>query len=379
MEGSSQDRTGIALSLSGGGYRAMVFHLGAIWRLNQAGLLSKLTRVCSVSGGSITAGALALWWRNLAFDADGVAQRLDIFIDEVRKFAHVTVDAGAIIGGILLPGTINDRVVSAYDKHLFHHATLQDLPSEGPGTPRFCFLATNIQTGALWRFQKCYMGDYHVGLLRDPAVPLAFAVAASSAFPPVLSPAVLKLNTPFAATQGADLQRPPFTTHVTLSDGGVYDNLGLEPTKGFRTVLVSDAGQKMSPEPEPAHNWAQHSIRVMEVIDNQVRSLRKRHLIDAFKRGDYAHGDPEGAYWGIRTDFAGYEVSDPLGCLSRNPNPLAAIPTRLQAMDDSTQEMLINWGYAICDAALRKYGASLVTRYGAKIAEPDRFPYPRGY
>ena len=47
--------SGIALCLSGGGYRAMVFHLGALWRLNELGFLPKLARVSSVSGGSITA------------------------------------------------------------------------------------------------------------------------------------------------------------------------------------------------------------------------------------------------------------------------------------------------------------------------------------
>ena len=45
---------GIALCLSGGGYRAMLFHLGAIWRLNELGYLQQLKRVSSVSGGSIT-------------------------------------------------------------------------------------------------------------------------------------------------------------------------------------------------------------------------------------------------------------------------------------------------------------------------------------
>jgi len=44
---------GIALCLSGGGYRAMLFHLGALWRLNEAGCLPKLARVSNVSGGSI--------------------------------------------------------------------------------------------------------------------------------------------------------------------------------------------------------------------------------------------------------------------------------------------------------------------------------------
>ncbi|HEX9415372.1 MAG TPA: patatin-like phospholipase family protein, partial [Gaiellaceae bacterium] len=53
---------GIALCLSGGGYRAMLFHLGALWRLNEAGYLPKLDRVSSVSGGSMTNGALALSW-----------------------------------------------------------------------------------------------------------------------------------------------------------------------------------------------------------------------------------------------------------------------------------------------------------------------------
>src|ERR1044072_5945833 len=51
---------GVALCLSGGGYRAMLFHLGALWRLNEAGLLRGLVRVSSVSGGSITAGVLGM-------------------------------------------------------------------------------------------------------------------------------------------------------------------------------------------------------------------------------------------------------------------------------------------------------------------------------
>jgi NTE family protein len=63
----------VGLCLSGGGYRAMLFHLGALWRLNQLGYLAKLDRVSSVSGGSITAAALARRWGELSFDADQVA------------------------------------------------------------------------------------------------------------------------------------------------------------------------------------------------------------------------------------------------------------------------------------------------------------------
>src|SRR5262245_14136839 len=73
---------GIALCLSGGGYRAMLFHVGALWRLNELGYLPKLTRVSSVSGGSITAGTLGLNWGKLAFDAGGVAAAFDTHLVE---------------------------------------------------------------------------------------------------------------------------------------------------------------------------------------------------------------------------------------------------------------------------------------------------------
>jgi NTE family protein len=61
---------GTALCLSGGGYRAMLFHVGALWRLYDARLLQDIQRISSVSGGSITAGVLALKWSEFSFDPD---------------------------------------------------------------------------------------------------------------------------------------------------------------------------------------------------------------------------------------------------------------------------------------------------------------------
>src|ERR1700688_3197597 len=96
---------GVALALSGGGYRAMMFHVGALYRLNEVGLLGKLTRISSVSGGSITAAYLGLRWADLQFQ-DGTAAKFGLFVDNIRAMAETTVDVGAIIGGILLPGAI---------------------------------------------------------------------------------------------------------------------------------------------------------------------------------------------------------------------------------------------------------------------------------
>jgi NTE family protein len=370
---TGQLEDGIALSLSGGGYRAMVFHLGALLRLNEVGLLAKLTRVSSVSGGSITAGVLALAWKELRFK-NGIADNLQIVVSRVRELANTTIDAGAVIGGILLPGSISDRVASAYDRVLFHGKKLNDLSDEMPGkVPRFVFNATNVQTAALWRFSKQYMGDYRVGLIDQPDVALARVVAASSAFPPVLSPLTLTNNQPVRKTKGADLSHAPYTQRVVLSDGGVYDNLGLETIfKRYATLLVSDAGQKIAPEEDPAHDWVRHSVRILDTVDNQVRSLRKRQLIDAYLRGEHT-----GCYWGIRTHYADYQLTDdPLKCAARDPNYLAEIPTRLQAMDDDEQERLINWGYAVCDAALRAHIDA--TKFGISISSP-RFPFPQEY
>src|SRR6185503_2045298 len=111
-EGASGPRPGIALCLSGGGYRAMIFHLGALWRLNQLGFLKKLLRVSSVSGGSITAGVLALAWKSLQFNENGVATNLEeLVIKRLRRFANNTVDQGSIIKGIIMPRhSISDEV-----------------------------------------------------------------------------------------------------------------------------------------------------------------------------------------------------------------------------------------------------------------------------
>jgi NTE family protein len=51
---------GNALCLSGGGYRAMLFHVGVLWRFYELGLLQGMARISGVSGGSITAGCW-LW------------------------------------------------------------------------------------------------------------------------------------------------------------------------------------------------------------------------------------------------------------------------------------------------------------------------------
>lgn len=351
----------VALCLSGGGYRAMLFHAGVLWRLNEVGWLPRLDRVSSVSGGSIAAGVLALSWGRgeLDFVDDKARNLVDRVIAPLRGLAGRTIDVPSALEGILRH-TAADHAADRYSHHLFGDATLQDLPAR----PLFIFNATSLQSGELFRFTRPYLADWRVGKTADPTLTVAKAVAASAAFPPVLSPALVDLKGHDWQDPG-ELTEPAYREQAVLADGGVYDNLGLETAwKRCRTVLVSDAGGHMDDDPRPHHDPVLLMLRVLHVIDNQVRDLRKRECIAGFQRGDRT-----GAYWGIRGNIADYGVPDPLGCSFPVTTALAQTPTRLAAMPDDLQKRLINWGYAICDAALRAH-------VEPHPQPPDAFPYP---
>lgn len=334
---------GIGIALSGGGYRAMLFHIGALLRLFETGILARAQRVSSVSGGSITAAKLALELPQLQTRADFLAR----VAEPLRALAATTVDAEAIIAGVLLPGSVSDRVAAAYDRALFHGATLQDLPD----APRFVINATNVETGTLFRFSKPYARDWRIGVIELPNFPLADVVAASSAFPPVLSPFMLDVEPADFTTVEAGTD-PKLLRDIMLTDGGVYDNLGLETVyKRYKTLLVSDAGGALGDDPNPPADWARHAKRVLDIVHGQVSNVRVRQLIAAYKAGQRA-----GCYWGIRTPIERYQVADALTAPADNTRELALTPTRLKRMSASLQDRLINWGYAAADASMRGPG-----------------------
>ncbi|MDH3844623.1 MAG: patatin-like phospholipase family protein [Myxococcales bacterium] len=366
---------GIGLCLSGGGYRAMLFHVGVLWRLAELGYLGtadrtgkfgplgSLERISSVSGGSITSAVLGLAWKDLKVDEPGSPDRFrEHVVDSIQEFASTTTVS--ILSGLwaALVSTVNERVVKIYRKRLYGDKTLQDLPDH----PWFIINATNLQSGALWRFSKRYARDWRVGEIKNPVDKIAKAVGASSAFPPFLSPARFKYaESLYTAGSGADLQRPPFTTRPILSDGGVYDNLGLETVfKNYRTVIVSDAGGGYEPKKEVPGEWVQQSYRVLDTIDNQVRSLRKRLLLSAL-----IGKERFGTFFSIRGNIEEYPASDKLKCPYERTQKLADIPTDLAAKDTTTQRRLINWGYAICDAGIRAWVED-------GLRAPDDFPFP---
>ena len=297
----------------------------------------------------------------------------------------------ALVG--LLPGfSAAGQVARSYESHLFGTRTLQDIPDQ----PRFVFCATNLQSGVLFRFSKPYAGDYVIGRLDKPTVRLSEAVAASSAFPPVLSPMTLTLpEGSFAAwpTQSGTSVLPQedlgaMRKAVMLTDGGVYDNHGLEPiVKRYMTVLVSDGGAPFGRSADIGFDWVRQLRRILDVTDNQVRALRRRNLIDRLKAGKAAldagklaaNGTSSyerfGAYWGIDTDAANVAPPGALPCDGPLTDRLARTSTRLSGLGETVSKQLVNWGYAICDRCVRTHyrGSEPLS------AAPAAWPYPEAH
>jgi NTE family protein len=174
---------------------------------------------------------------------------------------------------------------------------------------------------------------------------------------------------PFKQVDGATLWgNPEYSQTLYLSDGGVYDNLGLETVwNRYDTVLVSDAGAPFKVAEKVRTDWLSQSRTALDVATEQSRELRKRALI-----ADFVAKQRHGAYWGIDTDIRKYPIGDSMQCSQALVSGLAQIRTRLDSFSDQEQGRLINWGYALCDAAIRSHAAEL----GPDEERPGTWPCP---
>jgi len=340
----------------------MLYHVGALRRLNEFGLLSVVDRFSSVSGGSIAAAVLARDWNTLAFKIDGVAQQFESIERTLFDLAGKTIDwQSAVLGAA--PGTTGaKRLAHRYQRLLFNGATLQDIPLE---RPRFVFNTTNMATGNLFRWSKLYAADHAVGRVDRPSLGLAEVVAASSAFPPFLSPLRIEpVDVILDHATGQPISDPP--PGLWLTDGGVYDNLGMQTVQSFHTVLASDGGAPLNYANRVGHNWGSQTLRTVGLVYAQVSRLRRHQLVEEFRRKERL-----GALWTIATRMADYPVPDKMSCPFAATRLLADLPTRLAKMPVEIRRRLINWGYASADAAIRSY-------VEPTLPAPSELPYPGG-
>ena len=114
---------------------------------------------------------------------------------------------------------------------------------------------------------------------------------------------------------------------------------------------MSDAGAPFGPASDPGTAWHTQTLRAFDIATAQARGLRKRRLIADYKATPRLRF---GAYWGITSEIAGYQLPDALPLSIDTTRYLSAIRTRLNSFSESEQCRLINGGYALCDAAMRK-------------------------
>ncbi len=354
----------IGFAASGGGYRATLLHVGALWRLNELGWLIKIDRFSGVSGGSITLGRLAACWPDLSWSGGEATNFKTLVADPLIHFARgARLDLPAVLHGMLpwLRGC--NYLERAYRDQLVGALRLNELPEH----PQFTFNATSMQSGVSFRFTRVYARDYRVGCLPYPAISLAAAIAASSAFPPFLSPYRLDLRaTPLLPVPNSPFDER-FRTAVVLTDGGVYDNLGLQTLERFGTVIASDAGAAGVAEAAPTGVWPLQVLRVLALLSEQTRA-RRRH--EFFER--IGLGLRTGTLWTFKTLVADAPAPpDGVPLLHVDPDrqkQLAATPTRLWPFSEAVTFGLVNLGYALADAGLR-------SRMGVTGGAP-RWPYP---
>jgi NTE family protein len=287
----------IGLALSGGGVRAMMFHAGVLQWLAEKALLEQTVAVSSVSGGSLFTGLVYRFndWK---------------WPTSHRYLTHVLPHLRELLTEVCLEREARRLLLGrpANWRYLFSRANvLADAIRRAWGvditvdaldaTCDWSINGTTAETGRRFRFKRGRCGDYMTGYASASAFPLSAAMAASAAYPLLVGP--LRLD----ATQFQWFRRPNWggseqdetpvaPAHRTLHiiDGGVYDNLGMEPLfdTGARTLkseidflVVSDAGAPFRRRSLQAQWNPARLARILEISMDQSRALRVRPYVNA--------------------------------------------------------------------------------------------------
>lgn len=261
----------MGLALSGGGSRAIAFHLGCLRALHDLGVLSQVKILSTVSGGSVIgalysafdepfcdfeervrvmleSGLASPTLKVAVTTMEGMKASACFLFIACADIVHAAVSSLLWLTSLLLPPQarkgwrIGDKAVSirraasrttifrrAVDATLFNGAPLV---VNGQGKPRLVINAAELRTGSAFYFSPDESGSWRLGKLAKTDLTYADAVTASAAYPLFLP--ALDLNWPFNKRDGSRRME-----RILLTDGGVYDNLGLAPLWPQRDPAVS--------------------------------------------------------------------------------------------------------------------------------------------
>ncbi len=360
----------VGIALSGGGSRAIAFHLGCLRALHDRGVLDRVAAVSGVSGGSVLTALFGYFDDDFTtFDArtcellrrglHGSIARRALLSPRLPQAAATRVVAGTAAGAARAVGftgrklgrhtaghpplrrwaSRTDAFVDVLDKRIFQGRQMSEVARTDLGV---VINACDLTTGSAFRFGSRESGTWRVGRVVDNDVRVAEAVGASAAYP-LLLPA-LDRKWRFTPMHGG----PEFDARVVLTDGGVFDNLGtscLEPGRSeqFSTnvydveyIIACDAGRGLLDSQIPFGPVSRLSRSFLATFRKAQDATRARlhQLVE--------HGDLQGfvmPYLGQRDSTLPYMPPD---LITRQE--IADYPTDFAAMSDETIALLAGRG-----------------------------------
>jgi predicted acylesterase/phospholipase RssA len=325
----------VGLALSGGGFRAAAFGLGCLRALHDKGVLGKVTVVSGISGGSLLAAMWAYGPKDFtAFDDQitallrtGLQRRLVL---SALAPTHVGRSvAGLVSRAILGAGdrpshNRTDLLADLLARQLLGDRNLRDVTQPNLAT---VLTATDLTTARTVRFGSLISASSQHGVILDP-IRVADAVAASAAFP-ILLPAMQRTFT--FERRGVRTRRT-----VALTDGGVYDNLGLTVLEPGRNpaytahvypvdyVVACDAGRQERGD-STARRWPRRLQRSFDITYRKTQDGGRARLFGAEQSGEidgFVH-----AYLGMRDEHLPVPIPGlvPMSRVNRYPTNFAAM------------------------------------------------------
>jgi predicted acylesterase/phospholipase RssA len=298
----------------------------------EAGILARVEVVSAVSGGSVAAAALIS-----AVASNGpAALEADGFVRHVFEPFVATVTSDNLMWRTVRHWSSGRLAARGRPRNLVLAETLEHALFPGaevlvglPERPQVVIVGTELAVGRAFRFAKPFLGSFDFGYVPPPPdMRVSTAVAASAAAPPLLPPLQLE-------TAGLGLRNAPALLAIT--DGGVYDNLGLQWFQGWEPhrrpagavaasdlVVVNASGSLQRKDGRLQGLRALNRMRKVQYA--QTQATRVSWLVRELEAGRQ-----RGLYLGITADPRAYRLPPP----GREPADEAlvvdALPSRLVA------------------------------------------------
>jgi len=342
----------VGLALSGGGFRAALFHIGVLAKLAELDVLRHVEVLSCVSGGSIIGTQYYLELRKLLNgqndrnnagnkdekktakndneisreDYVGIVKKVQRdFLAGVQKNIRTRVLANpwANIRMLLSPNASRtERVGELYEVHLFRRVAdgregsprwINDLivrPPDGPvdfnpkthnwkrraKVPTLILNATTLNTGHNWQFTATWMGEPPAGINNeidgnDRLRRMYYREAPEAYRHCRLGHAVAASSCVPGLFEPINLPNLFPDRTVRLVDGGVHDNQGVTALleQGCSVLLVSDASGQMETQNQPANSALGSLLRSNSILQTRVREAEYDEL-DARRRSCLLRG-----------------------------------------------------------------------------------------